>query len=152
MLFLMYPKTSSSTTVSGGVHGKVVGIAHNIMTEGGVSTKVFHLGMQEYIQVGEIITEAICGEGIDGIITIYLTTIFKEIGELGTTTGIGEIIKIRVLKVDTIMVEQPITVVELMEQFVKVEQFIIKVEQFIKLELVKVLSIKVLGIKVQEKQ
>jgi hypothetical protein len=54
--------------VGGGAHGKVVGIAHAAMIEDGVSIRVFHLGMQEYILVGEIITDVICGEDTDGII------------------------------------------------------------------------------------
>jgi hypothetical protein len=54
--------------VGGGDLGKVVGIAHVIMIGNGVSIRVFHLGMQEYILIGEIITDVICGEGIDGII------------------------------------------------------------------------------------
>jgi len=54
--------------VFGIVHGKVVGIAHSIMIEDGVSIGVFHLGMEEYILVGEIIIDSIRGEDIHGAI------------------------------------------------------------------------------------
>jgi hypothetical protein len=68
MLSLNAHKISFSTMVFGIVHGKVVGIAHSIMIEDGVSIGVFHLGMEEYILVGEIIIDSIRGEDIHGAI------------------------------------------------------------------------------------
>jgi hypothetical protein len=103
----------------------------------GVFIKVFHLGMEEYIRIGEIITEAICGEDRDGIIVEYLTMNFDKTGEAGTIEDIGETSEIGVLKVDTIQVEQKVEqsikvgqkVEQKVEQSIKVGQ---KVEQYIK--------------------
>jgi hypothetical protein len=93
----------------------------------GVFIKVFHLGMEEYIRIGEIITEAICGEDRDGIIVEYLTMNFDKTGEAGTIEDIGETSEIGVLKVDTIQVEEKV------EQSIKVGQKVEqKVEQSIK--------------------
>jgi hypothetical protein len=99
-------KTSISTTVSGFVCGKVVGIAHSIMIEVGVFIAVFHLGTAEYIRIGERIIEPVCGVDILGNIIEYLTTNLEITGEDGTTAGIGKITIIGVLKECTIMAEQ----------------------------------------------
>jgi hypothetical protein len=93
--------------------------------------------MEEYIRIGEIITEAICGEDRDGIIVEYLTMNFDKTGEAGTIEDIGETSEIGVLKVDTIQVEQKVEqsikvgqkVEQKVEQSIKVGQ---KVEQYIK--------------------
>jgi len=92
--------------VGGGGHGRVAGIAHGLMILAGSFIKVFRLGMQEYILIGEITTEAICGEVIDGIIVEYLIMIFKGIGKVGMIEGIGETIEIGVLKADTFMADE----------------------------------------------
>jgi hypothetical protein len=94
--------------VFGIAHGKVVGTAHNIMTEGGVSTGVCQDGMVEYTQVGERIIEPICGEDTLGLIVTYLTINFDRTGEDGTRMATGETIEIGVLQVCTIMVEQKV--------------------------------------------
>jgi hypothetical protein len=114
---------SSSITVIGGVRGKVVGIGHSIMTEGGVSIRVYHLGMEVYQEVGEIIIEPICGEDILGLIVIYLTMNFGRTGEAGTRLDTGETNEIGVLKVDTVVQEQKVEQ-SMVEQ--KVEQSIVE--------------------------
>jgi hypothetical protein len=96
---------SSSITVTGGVHGKVVGTAHSIMTEGGVSIRVFHLGIEAYQEVGEIIIEPICGEDILGNTVEYLTMNFEVTGEAGNRADTGETNEIGVPKVDTTVQE-----------------------------------------------
>jgi hypothetical protein len=83
--------------------------------------------MEEYIRIGEIITEAICGEDRDGIIVEYLTMNFDKTGEAGTIEDIGETSEIGVLKVDTIQVGQKVE--QKVEQSIKVGQ---KVGQYIK--------------------
>jgi hypothetical protein len=57
--------------------------------------------MEEYIRIGEIIIEAICGEDRDGIIVEYLTMNFYRTGEAGKIEDIGETSEIGVPKVDT---------------------------------------------------
>jgi hypothetical protein len=101
----MKQQTFISTTVIGIVCGKVVGIAHSIMTEVGVFIAVFHLGTGEYTQIGERIIERVCGVDILGDIIEYLTANLEITGEVGTTAGIGKITIIGVLKECTIMVE-----------------------------------------------
>ena len=85
----------------GGDRGRVAGIALGSMVQVGWFIKVSPLGMQEYIHIGEITTEAICGVDIDGIIAGYLIMSFVVIGKVGTTQGIGEITETGVLKADT---------------------------------------------------
>jgi hypothetical protein len=62
--------------------------------------------MQEYIHIGEITLEPICGVDIDGIIARYLIMSFVVIGKHGTTQVIGETTEIGVLKADTIMADE----------------------------------------------
>ena len=85
----------------GGDRGRVAGIALGSMVQVGWFIKVSPLGMQEYIHIGEITIETICGEGIDGIIAGYLIMSFVVIGKVGTTEGIGETTETGVLKADT---------------------------------------------------
>ncbi|OGQ06664.1 MAG: hypothetical protein A2026_00760 [Deltaproteobacteria bacterium RBG_19FT_COMBO_46_12] len=90
----------------GGGHGGVAGIAHGLMILAGSFIKVFRLGMQEYILIGEIITELVCGEVIGGIIVEYLIMIFIGIGKVGMIEGIGETIEIGVLKAGTFTADE----------------------------------------------
>ena len=87
--------------VGGGDRGRVAGIALGSMVQVGWFIKVFPLGMQEYIHIGEITIETICGVNIDGIIAVYLIMSFVVIGKVGTTQGIGETTETGVLKADT---------------------------------------------------
>jgi S-adenosylmethionine hydrolase len=91
-------KTSFSIMDGGFVYGKVVGIAHVNTDQVGATIRVFHLGMEEYILVGEKITEPICGVDILGNITIYLITSLEITGEVGMKEGIGKIITTGALK------------------------------------------------------
>jgi hypothetical protein len=85
----------------GGDRGRVAGTALGSMGQVGWFIKVSPLGMQEYIHIGEITIETICGVDIDGIITVYLIMSFVVIGKVGTTQGIGETTETGVLKADT---------------------------------------------------
>ena len=90
----------------GGDRGRVAGIALGSMVQVGWFIEVSPLGMQEYIHIGEITIETICGVDIDGIIAGYLIMSFVVIGKVGTTEGIGETTGTGVLKADTIKADE----------------------------------------------
>ena len=82
--------TSFSTVVGGGVHGKVVGIAHGTIAQVGLTIEAFHLFIHEYPQVGGMITGIVVGKGIPGTSNQYLTINFSNTGAAGKRTGIGK--------------------------------------------------------------
>jgi hypothetical protein len=90
----------------GGDRGGVAGIALEIIVQVGWFIEVSLLGMQEYIRIGEITIETMCGVDIDGIIARYLIMSSIVIGKVGTTGGIGETTVTGVLKADTIMADK----------------------------------------------
>lgn len=66
-----------------------IGIDLSVMTLVGASLEEFQFGIMEYLVVGEMIIEIICGEVIHGTTVLYITVIFKETGEPGITPIIG---------------------------------------------------------------
>jgi hypothetical protein len=65
-LFRISPETCFSGMVGGGVHGRVVGIAHIIMTGAGVIITPFQVFISMWTQVGEDTTGTIIGTGTGG--------------------------------------------------------------------------------------
>ena len=78
MLHLMWPWTSSSSVVGGGVHGKGTGIAHGITAQVGAIIMVFPLFMGEYLVDGEMNIGSIVGMAENGIMNEYLTLNFNR--------------------------------------------------------------------------
>jgi len=75
--------------VGGGVHGKVAGIAHVIMTGAGFITAVFRVFITTYPPDGEDTTETVIGTDTDGTMNEFLTTGFIRTGRAGIITDIG---------------------------------------------------------------
>ena len=76
--------------VSGGVYGKVVGIAHSIMTGDGVIIIMFQVFILMSTRVGEDTAEIIIGTGIGGTMNGFLTNDFNRTGAVGERTDIGK--------------------------------------------------------------
>ena len=76
--------------VGGGVYGKVVGIAHFIITETGVIIKLSHVSILMWIQVGGATTETVIGTGTGGTMNGYLTNDFNRTGAVGKRADIGK--------------------------------------------------------------
>jgi hypothetical protein len=68
MPFLMLRKNYFSDKVGGGDIGVAIGIVRNPMIWAGLIIVVIHLGIEEYLMIGEIVTEIIGGVDILGII------------------------------------------------------------------------------------
>ena len=67
MPFLMLRKKYFSDKVGGGDLGVAIGIVQNPMIRAGLIIVVIHLGIEEYLMIGEIVTEIIGGVDILGI-------------------------------------------------------------------------------------
>jgi hypothetical protein len=76
--------------VGGGVYGKVVGIAHIIMTGAGVIISVFQVSISMSTQVGEDTTEIVIGTGTGGTMNGFLTNDFNRTGRAGILIDIGK--------------------------------------------------------------
>jgi hypothetical protein len=76
--------------VGGGVYGKVVGIAHVIITRAGVIITVFQVSILMSTQVGEDTTETVIGTGTRGAINGFLTNNFNRTGKAGKMIDIGK--------------------------------------------------------------
>jgi hypothetical protein len=76
--------------VGGGVRGKVIGIAHVIITGAGFIIKMFQVFILMWTRVGEDITETIIGTGTAGTISGFLTDNFKRTGRAGIIIDIGK--------------------------------------------------------------
>ena len=76
--------------VGGGVCGKVVGIAHIIITEAGVIITGFRVFILMWIQVGEDTTETVIGTGTGGTINEFLTNDFNGTGRAGKIIDVGK--------------------------------------------------------------
>ena len=74
----------------GGVHGKVVGIAHIIITGVGLIITMFQVFIMMWTQVGEDTTETVIGTATDGTTGGSLTNDFNGTGSAGKMTGIGK--------------------------------------------------------------
>ena len=88
MLFLTTRKIYISNKAGGGEIGTVIGTVQDIMTMNGVIIPVIRHGGEEYLMIGEIIIEIICGVVIPGILRKFIMLILTGIGEV----IIGEII------------------------------------------------------------
>ncbi len=88
----------------GGVHGKVVGIAHVIMTEAGLIMTMFQDSILMLTQVGEDTIETMTGMDIDGTMNGFLTNDFIRTGTAGTIIVIGRGEELGVLR--TIEIDQ----------------------------------------------
>jgi ribosomal protein L30/L7E len=88
MLFLTARKIYISNKAGGGEIGTVIGTVQDIMTMNGVIIPVIRHGREEYLMIGEIIIEIICGVVISGILRKFIMLILIGIGE----AIIGEII------------------------------------------------------------
>ena len=75
--------------VGGGVHGKVVGIGHGIITGAGVIITPFPVFTLMSTQVGEDTTEPVIGPGTGGTMNGFLTDNFNRTGRPGIKIDIG---------------------------------------------------------------
>lgn len=76
----MLRKNYSSDKVGGGDITVDIGIVRNPMIRAGLIIVVIHLGIKEYLMVGEIIIETICGVVVLGIIVTFAMVILIIIG------------------------------------------------------------------------
>jgi len=76
--------------VGGGVHGKVAGIAHIIITGVGLIITMFHVFIMTWTRVGDNTIENIIGMDIHGTMNEFLTDNFSETGETGVVIDIGK--------------------------------------------------------------
>jgi hypothetical protein len=74
---------------SGGVRGKVAGIAHRIMIVAGFITIVFQDFILTWTHIGEDTIRTIIGTVTFGIINRFLIHNFNETGRAGRVTDIG---------------------------------------------------------------
>ena len=96
---LTWTRTSSSTTVGGGVRGKDAGIARGTIIQVGATIETSHLFMHGYPQAGGITIGSIIGKGINGTINEYLTNKFNGTGGAGKMMGTGRSKNLGVSKV-----------------------------------------------------
>lgn len=75
----------------GGVHGKVVGIARNIITRVGDIITMSRVFIMMSTRVGGGTTETVLGMDIAGIMNGYLLIDFNRTGKAGIITAIGKI-------------------------------------------------------------
>ena len=75
--------------VGGGVHGKVVGIAHIIITGIGLIMTMSRVFILMWTPVGEGTTEIIIGTGIGGTMNGFLTNDLKRTGRAGRIIDVG---------------------------------------------------------------
>ena len=76
--------------VGGGVYGKVIGIAHIIITGAGVIITMFQVSISMLTQVGEDTTETVIGTGTGGTMNGFLTNDFNRTGAVGKRTDTGK--------------------------------------------------------------
>jgi hypothetical protein len=76
--------------VGGGVHGKVVGIAHIIITGVGLIITVFHVFILMWTRAGEDTTEIIVGMDTGGTMIGFLTDDFSRTGRAGVILDTGK--------------------------------------------------------------
>jgi len=92
-----------SGMAGGGVHGKVVGIAHVIMIEAGVIMTMFQDSIMMWTQVGEDTTEIVIGVDIHGIMDGFPTGTFNGTGRAGKKIDVGkdeELGALRIIEID----------------------------------------------------
>jgi hypothetical protein len=82
-------QTSFFTAAGGGVRGKVVGIAHITIIQGGAIIEMCRLFTGGFLRVGGMIIGSIAGEGSTGIREKYLTNRLKGTGEARKKRGAG---------------------------------------------------------------
>jgi hypothetical protein len=101
----MWKKKSSSNKVGGGDIGVIVGIVHDTMTGDGVIIMVIQPGIKGFLMTGEITIETICGTDDPGIIILFITVTWIDIGEaiIGKITMVGDILMEPVIVVDLIV-------------------------------------------------
>jgi len=94
MPFLMLRKNYFSKEVGGGDLGVVIGIVHNTMITDGVIIVILHLGMEEYLVIGDIIMAPISGGVVLGIPLTSITAILTIIGVvvIGVMTMDGDVL------------------------------------------------------------
>jgi hypothetical protein len=80
MPFLMLRKNYISDKVGGGDITVDIGIVRDPMIRAGVIIVVIHLGMEEYLMIGEVVTEIIGGVVVLGILLTSITVILIIIG------------------------------------------------------------------------
>jgi hypothetical protein len=74
----------------GGVYGKVIGIAHSIITGAGVIIEMFQVFILMWTQVGGDTTETIIGTGTGGTMNGFLTNDFNRTGRAGIIIDVGK--------------------------------------------------------------
>jgi hypothetical protein len=80
MPFLMFRKKYFTDKVGGGGLMVDIGIVQDTMITDGAITVVIPLGIEEYLTIGEIVIETICGVVVLGIIITFAMVIFVGIG------------------------------------------------------------------------
>jgi len=74
----------------GGVHGKVAGIAHSIITGAGVIITILQVSILMSTRVGEDITGVVTGMGTGGTMNGFLTNGFNRTGRVGKMIAVGK--------------------------------------------------------------
>jgi len=93
MPFLAFRKKYISDKVGGGDITMDIGIVRNFMIGAGLIIVVIHLGIKEYLMIGEIVIETICGVDILGIPVTFAMVILIGIGVvvIGVLTMDGDV-------------------------------------------------------------
>ena len=76
--------------VGDGVYGKVIGIAHIIMTGAGLIITIFRDFISKLTRVGEDTTETVIGTGTSGTMNGFLTNDFNRTGKAGKMIDVGK--------------------------------------------------------------
>jgi hypothetical protein len=93
MPFLVFRKKYFSGKVGGGGITVGIGIVQDTMITDGVIIVVIPLGIEEYLMIGEIVIETICGVDILGIPVTFVMVILIGIGVvvIGVLTMDGDV-------------------------------------------------------------
>lgn len=96
MPFLMLRKKYFSDKVGGGDLGVAIGIVQNTMITDGLIIVILHLGIEEYLMIGDIITATISGVVVLGILLTSITAILIIIGVvvIGVMTMDGDVLAV----------------------------------------------------------
>jgi hypothetical protein len=96
MPFLTLRKKYFSKEVGGGDLGVATGIVQNTMITDGLIIVILHLGIKQYLVIGDIITATISGVVVLGILLTSITAILIIIGVvvIGVMTMDGDVLAV----------------------------------------------------------
>ena len=101
MSFQTLRKRYFSDKVGGGDLGVAIGIVQNTMITDGLIIVILHLGIEEYLVIGDIITATISGVVVLGILLTSITAILIIIGVvvIGAMTMDWDVLEVVVMDV-----------------------------------------------------